>query len=72
MIEDYYLSKMKELDADGIDFIPISNALSNRDYQFCKVIASYTKEEWIKGVGAIPKTPYLFWKVVNGKKEYLR
>lgn len=72
MIEDYYLSKMKELDADGIDFIPISSALADKKYQLCEVIASYTKEEWIKGIGGIPKTPYLFWKIVGGKKEYLR
>ncbi len=69
---DYYLSKMEELGADGIDFIPISNALADKNCQLCEVITSYTKEEWIKGVGGIPKTSYLFWKIVDGKKEYIR
>lgn len=69
---DSYLSKMKELGADGIDFIPISSVLAEKKYQLCEVIASYTKEDWIKGVGSIPKTPYLFWKIVEGGKEYLR
>ena len=31
-----------------------------------------TKEEWIAGKAkSIPRTPYLFWRLVNGKKVYL-
>ena len=67
---DYILQKMNELDADGIDFVPISEALTQRDYPLYEVVASYTKEEWIKGVGSYPKTTYLFWRIVYGKKEY--
>lgn len=68
-IMDYILEKMNELNADGIDFVPISTALAQGDYHLCEVIISYTKEEWIKGVGAYPKTSYLFWKIIDGKRS---
>lgn len=69
---DYYLNKMEELNADGIDFTPISEAFATKKYHFCEIIASYTKEEWITGKAkSIPRTPYLFWRLVNGKKVYL-
>lgn len=67
---DYILDKMNELNADGIDFVPISVALLRHDYCLCEVIESYTKEEWVKGDRSYPKTAYLFWKMIDGKKEY--
>lgn len=66
---NYYIEKLNEFGADGIDFTPISGALADKDYLRCKIIASYTKEEF-EHVKYIPKTPYLFWKIVNGKKVY--
>ena len=60
---------MIELNADGIDFIPISEFLVTRK-GIPGVVASYTKEEF-KNVQGIPKTGYLFYKIVNGKKEYI-
>lgn len=64
---NYYMDKMEELDADGIDFVPI---MFSKEEQFRHIIASYTKEEF-KTVTGIPKTSYVFWKMVNGKKEYI-
>ena len=63
-----YLEKMIELDADGIDFIPFKESLKNA---FQNVVTSYTKEELEKGANCFPRMPYRFWKIVNGKKEYL-
>lgn len=64
-----YIAKLNELDADGIDFIPISDILSKKDYLEINIISSYTKEE-LKNIVYIPKTAYLFWKIVDGKKVY--
>ena len=66
---NYYLEKMIELNADGIDFIPISHFLATREGN-PNIVASYTKEEF-KNIKCIPKTGYLFYKIVNGKKEYI-
>ena len=71
---DYILEKMNEVNADGIDFIPISDALFNKEYHLCQVVDSYTKERWIANSGhhCIPKTSYVVWKLVDGKKSYIR
>lgn len=75
-----YMKMMIELDADGIDFIPISldvyhangidfmpiSLYANR----ANVIASYTRKEF-ESVDIIPKTGYRYWKVEKGKKRYL-
>lgn len=66
---NYYIDKLNEIGADGIDFMPISEALSKRDYLRVNVILSYTKEEF-ENVKYIPKTAYLFWKMIDGKKVY--
>lgn len=65
----YYSEKMIELDADGIDFIPIGWYLFGRK-GVPDIIASYTKEEF-KNVNGIPKTGYSFYKIIDGKKEYI-
>ena len=67
---NFYLEKMIELDADGIDFIPISQFLATRE-GIPNIVASYTKEEF-KNVKYIPKTGYLFYKIIDGKKEYIK
>ena len=61
----YYQDKMEELDADGIDFIPIFY-----DVNLAPIIESYTREEF-KNVDAVPKTSYRYWKIENGQKKYL-
>lgn len=70
MIEDFYMDKMIELDADGIDFIPFDEAFMKRDYLRCNIICSYSKLDWEKVNKSIPKTPYLFWKIIDGVKVY--
>lgn len=69
---NYILGKMNELKADGVDFVQFDACLVRHDYSMCKIVASYTKEEWSQGDCAYPKTPYLLWKRVNGKKEYCK
>lgn len=64
-MNDIRLEKMLELDADGIEFIPI---FSNDN--FVKIIESYTREEYEK-VRYVPKTGYRFYKIVDGKKTYI-
>lgn len=66
---NYYTEKMLECGADGIDFISFDTTFLSGDYFNCKVICSYTKEQF-ETVNCIPKTPYLFWKMVDGKKVY--
>lgn len=67
---DYILEKMNELNADSVDFIPFDAYLAQNNYPICKIVASYTKEEWSQGGCAYPKTPYRFWKMIDGEKEY--
>lgn len=65
---NYYLKKMIELNADGIDFIPVCaahNTLPN-------IICSYTIKDFEGNKNlAIPRSNYLFYKIVNGKKKYI-
>lgn len=63
----YYLDRIEELGADGIDFVPI---MFSKEEQLKHIISSYTKEEF-KSVKSIPKTSYLFWKMIDGKKKYI-
>lgn len=66
---NYYLEKMMELDADGIDFIPINSYLINK-VGITGIVKSYTRKEF-ENVKDIPRTPYLYYKIINGKKEYI-
>ena len=64
-MSNFYLDKMKELKADGIDFMSIwfGEGLP-------PIISSYTKEEF-KDVSVVPKTNYKYWRIVNGEKQYI-
>lgn len=53
--------------ADGIDFVPL---FTKKDDINKQILASYTKEGFLKGV-AYPKTSYLYWKDIDGNKVYL-
>ena len=61
--------KMRVLNADGVDFHPI---MQKREIgtPHMKVFASYTKDEFVN-VKYIPKSCYTFWKMVDGRKEYM-
>ncbi len=63
---NYYLEEVINFDADGIDFVPIGEY----NKKFPKVIESYTREQ-LKEQVCFPRTCYLFYKIVNGQKEYL-
>lgn len=65
---EYYVEQMKELGADGIDFIDIGELAFNKQHPH--VLLSVTKEEFAD-IRAIPKTGYRFWKLVNGNKVYI-
>ena len=63
---NYYQEKMKELNADGIDFVPICFSKNDKE----EIIVSYTKEQFMN-VTCIPKTNYRYWRIKDGKKVYL-
>lgn len=65
-MSNFYLDKMDELNADGVDFMPIWFGEG-----VPPIIASYNKEEF-KNVKAIPKTNYKYWKMIDGKKAYIQ
>lgn len=57
-------------EAEGIDFVPFSEAFSSL---FGEVIQSNWREDFIYNENlAIPKTPYRLWKMKNGKKVYIK
>lgn len=64
-MSNYYLDKMDELKADGIDFMPICF-----EGDVPPIISSYSKEEF-KNIKIIPKTNYKYWKIVGGIKKYI-
>jgi hypothetical protein len=69
---DHILENMNYINADGVDFIPLCDALAKKQCQYYNVIASYTKEQWTSSSNHVyPKTPYVFWKIVNGSKVYI-
>lgn len=66
-MEDFILSEMERLNADGVDFVPLFTKINN----IIQIYESYTKEEWISSDKSYPKTQRLYWKMINGKKEYI-
>lgn len=64
---DYILEEMNKVDADGVDFVPLWF-----DERFPPpVICSYTKEEW-HHVKAYPKSNRMYWKMIEGRKQYIK
>lgn len=57
------LNFMNKIGADGIDFVELNFPTND------KIIASYTKEEFAKD-GLIYKTNRLYWRIINGVKNY--
>lgn len=62
---NFYLEKMNELGADGVDFHAIAAKPPN-----CYISQSNTKEDFISGDISTPRSGYTFWKRENGKKKY--
>lgn len=57
---------MDEKKADGVDFVYIPY---KEPHKF-KIVESYTRSEWIKGIRNYPKTCTLYWRNENGQKIY--
>ena len=63
---DFILKEMDEANADGVDFVPVWF-----DKKFPPpIICSYTREEW-QYIQVYPKSNRMYWKIVDGKKEYI-
>lgn len=60
---DSLLNFMNQIGADGIDFVELNFPTNDN------IIASYTKEEFVKD-GIIYKTNRLYWRMINGVKNY--
>lgn len=63
---NFYLEKMIELGADGVDFHAF--AIKPPD---CYISQSNTKEDFMNGDILTPRSGYTFWKIENGEKKYL-
>lgn len=70
--EDPVLDGMIELQADGIDFVEPDEHFRNGEYEKCKVVDSYEKAEWIDNHERFPKPPYIYYKIIDGKKVYCK
>lgn len=60
---DSLLNFMNQIGADGIDFVELNFPTND------KIIASYTKEEFMKN-RLIYKTNRIYWKMINDVKNY--
>lgn len=63
---NYYIDKMNELGADGIDFVYLGFITRGQG----AIIKSYTREELLNNPST-PRADYRFWKMKDGKKEYI-
>ena len=63
---NFYLEKMIELGADGVDFHAFVAKPPN-----CYIFQSNTKEDFINGNILTPRSGYTFWKRENGEKKYI-
>lgn len=74
-MSNYFLDLFaKYPEAEGIDFVPFSEAFSSFPLGlFGEVIQSNWREDFIYNENlAIPKTPYRLWKMKDGKKVYIK
>lgn len=63
---NFYLEKMIELGADGVDFHAFVAKPPN-----CYISQSNTKEDFMNGDIGTPRSGYTFWKRENGEKKYI-
>ena len=65
------LSKMVALNADGVDFVDIFHENGPGDH-FGSTLATYPKAAWKVAYGvAYPRSAYKFWKIIDGRKQYI-
>lgn len=62
---DFILEEMNKVGADGVDFVPVWFGEG-----IPPIIRSYTKEECQQNK-AYPKSNRMYWKMIDGKKEYV-
>lgn len=69
---NYFLDLFEKYpEAEGVDFIPLTVLFSPLGIPD-EICQSNLKEDFAKNPEiSIPKTPYLLWKKVNGKKVYI-
>ena len=68
---NYYYQKVLELNADGIDFISLSDLFDNNK-KIKPVVKTITRQNFENNeVISIPKTGYRFWRMINGEKVYI-
>lgn len=63
---NFYLEKMNELGADGVDF----HACFAKP-PHCSIYQSNTKEDFENSNIGTPRSGYTFWKIIEGKKIYI-
>lgn len=67
MKDDIIYYEMERLNADGVDFVPISFDTTRPS----RIISSFSKEDWLKETG-YPKSNRLYWKKdEQGRKIYI-
>lgn len=67
-MKNFILKEMNDLGADGVDFVP----LGTKPNSLCKkIIKSLTRERINSSDEAYPKSDRIYWKIVNGRKEYI-
>ena len=65
------LNKMIALNADGVDFIDPCHQNDRGDH-FGSTLATYSKAAWKVAYGvAYPRSAYKFWKIIDGRKQYI-
>lgn len=65
------LSEMVALNADGVDFIDPFHENGPGNH-FGSVLATYPKAAWQVAYGvAYPRSAYKFWKIIDGRKQYI-
>ena len=69
-MSDHILERIIALNADGVDFHPIM-LKSDIGTPNMIIFKSYTKDEFVN-VRYYPKSCYTFWKMIDGKKQYIK
>lgn len=67
---NHILERMIAVNADGVDFHPImeKSKIGTPDMRIYK---SCTREEF-DNVEYYPRSCYTFWKIIDGKKQYIK
>ena len=64
------LEQMIAVNADGVDFHPIMEKSKIGTHEM-RIYESHTREEFAN-VNSYPRSCYVFWKIVDGQKQYIK